>query len=95
LSFLLGATVIAHEVRLSKIEESRFSAVDGEKLQREILAQARAADAEIAARFAEALTNYPPDWLTTMVDELRQSNNKLGERMTRLETILERLSQDE
>lgn len=38
LVFLIGSVIISHEIRIARLEETRFTAVDGETLRKEITA---------------------------------------------------------
>lgn len=44
---LIGAAVVNHEIRIIRIESSRFTAVDGENLVREMKSDLRSVSADI------------------------------------------------
>jgi len=90
LSLLAAGALVTHEVRLSKVEAQQITDVDAVQAHQDILAEARRMDTEVAVRFATELSKLPPVWLLDIVTDLKASNSRILERLTRLETLLEK-----
>ena len=67
----LVTAVIWHEVRLSKLEETLFTQVDGALLERRM------------TEWTEA--RYPPEWLKRSLEEVKDLVRANATRLTRLE----------
>ena len=81
-----AGALIAHEVRIGTIEGNRFTARDGQALERALESQMQSWLVETETRLTEAIGKLPPEWLRELVTELKAGQSDIRDRLTRLET---------
>lgn len=71
LSVIIGSALVTHEVRIAKLEESRFTGSDGVKLERDIRAYVQ--------------DSFPPNWLREDIQEIKASMKSIEGRLRKIE----------